>query len=173
MTNKDNPSDFFLFFFSYRLRRNNGRCRLFYDRSSLFAALRLVRSSEGTRSEREKEREASVFSVDKSSAQSDRSSCRQVENGTISWNNTSVEWLERGPQVRLYLVNVCPPLTFSELSKTVNVCSANYVTPSNCFTKQVGECAFTRRYIYTYTHVYGTRADDKRPGPLQISFPLV
>lgn len=81
--------------------------------------------------------------------------------------------LERGPQVRLYLVNVCPPLTFSELSKTVNVCSANYVTPSNCFTKQVGECAFTRRYIYAHIHTYMAhepttkdRARYRSPSPL-------
>lgn len=119
--------------------------------------------------EREREREK-LFPIDKSSAQSDRSSPRVDDlkkTGPYRGTIRRMEWLgSNGSQVRLYLVNVCPPLTFPELSKTVNVCSANYVTPSNCFTKQVGECAFTRRYIY------GTRADDKRPGPLQISFRL-
>lgn len=130
----------------------------------------LVRST-GTR---EKEREASLFPIDKSSAQSDRSSPRVDDLKTGPYRGT-IRRMERlgsnGSQVRLYLVNVCPPLTFPELSKTVNVCSANYVTPSNCFTKQVGECAFTRRYIYIYIYM-AHEPTTKDPGPLQISFRL-
>lgn len=124
---------------------------------------------------REKEREASLFPIDKSSAQSDRSSPRVDDlktgpyRGTIRRNGTAR--LERIPGTSLSR-ECLPSFNVPRVVEDSQRLLGKLCNPVKLF-HQTSRRVRVHTPIYIHIHIYGTRADDKRPGPVTDLLPLV